>query len=85
VLHVDDDPSLQEITKLMLLDLDNNFEFDYACCVDDALKKISTKHYDVVVSDYEMLQKDGLQFLTEFRKSNNKIPFILLLGKAEKK
>ena len=82
VLHVDDDPSLQEITKLMLLDLDNSFEFDSACCVDDALKKLSTGHYDVVVSDYEMPQKDGLQFLTELRKSNNEIPFILFTGKG---
>jgi hypothetical protein len=31
VLHVDDDPSLQEITKLMLLDLDSGFEIDNAC------------------------------------------------------
>ena len=41
----------------MLLDLDNSFEFDSACCVDDALKKLSTGHYDVVVSDYEMPKK----------------------------
>jgi PAS domain S-box-containing protein len=82
VLHVDDDLSLQEITKLMLLDLDSSFEIDCACCVDEALKKLSTGHYDVVVSDYEMPQKNGLQFLTELREQNNKIPFILFTGKG---
>ena len=42
VLHVDDDPSLIEITKLMLLDLDSSFQIDCACCVDEAFKKQAT-------------------------------------------
>jgi PAS domain S-box-containing protein len=82
VLHVDDDPSLQEITKLMLLDLDSSFEIDKACCVDEAFKKLSTEQYDVVVSDYEMPQKTGLQFLAELREQNNQIPLILFTGKG---
>jgi PAS domain S-box-containing protein len=82
VLHVDDDPSLQEITKLMLLDLDSSFEIDCACCVDEAFKKLETGHYDVVVSDYEMPQKDGLQFLKELREGKNNIPFTLFTGKG---
>ena len=82
VLHVDDDPSLLEITKLILLDLDSRFEIDCACCVDEALKKLSTGHYDVVVSDYEMPQKDGIQFLKELREQKNEIPFILFTGKG---
>jgi PAS domain S-box-containing protein len=82
VLHVDDDPSLQEITKLMLQDLDSGFEIDCACCVDEGLSKLAAGHYDVVVSDYEMPQKDGLQFLKELRENNNKISFILFTGKG---
>jgi CheY-like chemotaxis protein len=50
VLHVDDDPSLQEITKLMLLDLNSSFEIDHACCVDEGLSKLAVGNYDVVVS-----------------------------------
>jgi PAS domain S-box-containing protein len=82
VLHVDDEPSIQEITKLMLLDLNGGFVIDWACCVDEALKKISTGHYDVVVSDYEMPQKDGLELLKELRDAKNKVPFILFTGKG---
>jgi PAS domain S-box-containing protein len=82
VLHVDDDPSLLEITKLMLLDLDSSFEIDGACCVDEAFGKLAVGHYDVVVSDFEMPQKNGLQFLKELREKNNKIPFILFTGKG---
>ncbi len=66
----------------MLLDLNSGFEIDWACCVDEAFKKLSAKKYDVVVSDYEMPQKDGFQFLSELRKHNNSIPFILFTGKG---
>jgi DNA-binding NtrC family response regulator len=82
VLHVDDDPSILEISKLMLMDMESNLDIDNACCVDEAFKKLETEHYDLVISDYEMPQKDGLQFLTELRKAKNKIPFVLFTGKG---
>ena len=81
VLHVDDDPSTLEISKKILMDM-GTFEIDNACRVDEALKKLSTGQFDVVISDYEMPQKDGLQFLKELREKNNKIPFILFTGKG---
>jgi PAS domain S-box-containing protein len=79
---VDDDSSILEITKLMLLDLNGGFVIDWACCVDEAFKKLSAAQYDVVVSDYEMPKKDGLQLLKELREQNNEIPFILFTGKG---
>jgi PAS domain S-box-containing protein len=82
VLHVDDDRSFLEISKLILLDLNGNFEIDFALSVDEALQKIGSTNYDAIVSDYEMPQKNGLQFLTELRKRNNKTPFILFTGKG---
>jgi PAS domain S-box-containing protein len=82
VLHVDDDSSLREIFKLILQDLDSSFEIDQACCVDEAFKQLFTSQYDIIISDYEMPQKDGLQFLTELRERKNNIPFILFTGKG---
>lgn len=82
ILHVDDDSSLREIFKLILLDLDSSFEIDQACCVDEGLSKLAAGTYDVVVSDYEMPLKDDLQFLTELREQKNDIPFILFTGKG---
>ncbi len=82
VLHVDDDAPLREILKLILLDLDGGFEIDQASCVEEALNKLAVGSYDVVVSDYEMPQKNGLQFLTELRQQKNDIPFILFTGKG---
>ena len=81
VLHVDDDPCVLEISKQILMDM-GNFEIEFAFCVDEAFKKLSTEHYDIVVSDFEMPQKDGLDFLKELREQNNQIPFILFTGKG---
>jgi PAS domain S-box-containing protein len=81
VLHVDDDPTILEISKQILIDM-GNFEIDHACCVNEAFKKLSTEQYDVVISDYEMPKKDGLQFLKELRDGKNDIPFILFTGKG---
>ncbi|HKM60388.1 MAG TPA: PAS domain S-box protein, partial [Candidatus Bathyarchaeia archaeon] len=81
VLHVDDDTSILEVSKQILIDM-GNFEIDHACCVDEAFKKLAIGHFDVVISDYEMPQKDGLQFLKELREKNDEIPFILFTGKG---
>jgi len=79
---VDDDSTILEISKLMLMDLESNIDVDNACCVDEAFKKLTTCNYDIVVSDYEMPQKDGLEFLKELREQKNRIPFILFTGKG---
>jgi PAS domain S-box-containing protein len=82
VLYVDDDSCSQEITKQIMNDIDSSFEFDNACCVKEAFKKLATENFDVIVSDYEMPQKNGLQFLKELREQNIQIPFILFTGKS---
>ena len=81
VLHIDDDPAILEVSKQILMDM-GNFEVDTACCVCEGLKKLSAENYDVIISDYEMPQKDGLQFLKELREQNNEISFILFTGKG---
>jgi PAS domain S-box-containing protein len=70
-----------EVSKQILL-VESEFEIDNAASVDEAFKKIKREHYDVVVSDYELPQKDGLDFLKELRDQNNQIPFILFTGKG---
>ena len=81
VLHVDDDLSLLEISRQILMDM-GTFKIDHAYSVDDAFSKLANESYDVVVSDYEMPIKNGLQFLKELREQKNDIPFILFSGKG---
>lgn len=81
VLHVDDELCLLEVSK-QILTMENSFEVDNAPSVDEALKKMGEQQYDAIVSDYEMPQKNGLEFLKELRSKNNQIPFILFTGKG---
>ena len=46
------------------------------------LTKLAAKTYDLVVSDYEMPHKNGLDFLQELRQNKNLTPFILFTGKG---
>jgi len=52
---------------------------DSAACALDSLK---VREYDVIVSDYQMPGKDGIQLLKEIRSTGNMIPFILFTGKG---
>jgi PAS domain S-box-containing protein len=81
ILHVDDDPCFLEVTK-QLLTIENNFEIDIVTSVNEAHKKMKNQTYDAIVSDYEMPQKNGLEFLKELREQENEIPFILFTGKG---
>ena len=81
VLHVDDDACFLELSKKILMDM-GNFEVDDACGVDEAFKKLATCKFDIIVSDYEMPEKNGLQFLKELRSQKIEIPFILFTGKG---
>ena len=81
ILHVDDDSCFLEVSK-SILELEGNFEVDGALSVDEAVKKLEEQSYDAVISDYELPQKNGLNFLAELRGKRNSIPFILFTGKG---
>ena len=81
ILHVDDDPCILQVSK-DILEMEGNFEVDTALSVDEAVKKMEEQSYDAVISDYEMPQKNGLQFLKELREKHNKIPFVIFTGKG---
>jgi PAS domain S-box-containing protein len=81
ILVVDDDLSLLEVSKQILL-LENGFVVETATSVTEALKKIEKHPYDAIVSDYEMPQKNGLEFLKELRQLKNETPFIMFTGRG---
>jgi PAS domain S-box-containing protein len=82
VLHVDDEVDLLKSTK-QILELHGPFQVETASSVKDAMQKIEKKAFDVVVSDYVMPERTGLDFLKELRERGNNIPFILFTGKGK--
>jgi len=81
VLHVDDDAGYLKTAK-KILEMHGSFQVETASSVEEAMEKMEEKTFDVIVSDYIMPGKDGLEFLKELRDSRNNIPFIIFTGKG---
>lgn len=81
VLHVDDEAGLLQVAK-PILEMHGSFHVETASSVEEAMEKMEEKTFDVIVSDYIMPGKDGLEFLQELRESGNNIPFIIFTGKG---
>jgi PAS domain S-box-containing protein len=80
VLIVDDEPHLLDIAQRFLEK--NDFCTECASSADEALQKIRQYPYDVIVSDYNMPGKDGIEFLIEVRATLPCMPFILFTGRG---
>src|SRR3990170_1448045 len=82
VLHVDDDAEFLAVAK-QCLEEDGRFQVDAAISAEEALEKLRSSVYDVVIADYLMPGKNGLEFLREVKRGGNGIPFILFTSKGK--
>ena len=64
VLHVDDEPGLLKTTK-QILEAIGSFQVETVLSVNEAIKKLEDEEFDVIISDYQMPGKNGLEFLRE--------------------
>ncbi|WP_321507520.1 PAS domain S-box protein [uncultured Methanoregula sp.] len=81
VLYVDDEPSLLEIGKIYL-ERSGQFHVDIMTSASEALALLNLKNYDAIISDYQMQEMNGIDFLKRVRTSGKTIPFILFTGKG---
>ena len=83
ILVVDDEEGILEATK-DYLDLTGTFRIDTATSAMEGLKLIGRKQYDVIVSDYQMNEMNGIEFLKTLRAKGDRVPFILFTGRNHK-
>ncbi|MCK9579227.1 MAG: response regulator [Methanoregula sp.] len=81
VLYVDDEECLLEICQAFLKRV-GDIDVDTAASVDEGLQLMALKEYDAIISDYEMPEKNGIDFLKEIRSQGNRIPFIVFTGRG---
>ncbi|PWR74660.1 response regulator [Methanospirillum stamsii] len=81
VLHVDDEPIVLEITKEFL---EKSGEISIISCtgVKEAYELLTIHQVDVIISDYEMTDINGVEFLKTIREHGSDIPFILFTGRG---
>ena len=81
VLHVDDEPALIEITR-RFLEKNGDFEVTTFTSAVEAIEDLKNRSYDVLISDYEMPDLDGIGFLKQLREKGIDTPFIIFSGRG---
>lgn len=79
VLFVDDEPDFLDLAS-DLLSQHTDLAVDFFISPEEALRRIRTGFYDVVVSDYDMEEMNGITLLRTLRGEGNTIPFIMMTG-----
>ncbi|AEM59460.1 bacterio-opsin activator (plasmid) [Haloarcula hispanica N601] len=85
VLLVDDYGEFRRTTAELLEHENDRIEVIEAASVEDALSYFGSESIDCIVSDYEMPEADGIEFVETVRQSNGDLPFILLTGQGSEK
>jgi PAS domain S-box-containing protein len=81
VLYVDDEPDLLTLGKIFL-ERTGNFIVTTVPGAQKALDLITHQDFDAIVSDYQMPEMDGIEFLKHLKSTGNPTPFILFTGKG---
>ena len=82
VLHVDDEQGFAEIVKTFLEQDIENLEYHYAENPREGLAMLDSTPIECIVSDYDMPEQNGIEFLKAVRETHPDLPFILYTGKG---
>jgi len=85
ILHVDDEPLELQLRQLQTFNKYPHICVEQATSVSAAFKVLREQHIDVIVSDYQMPGKNGLEFLKDLSddKILHQIPFVFLTGQGD--
>ena len=82
ILHVDDESSFVELSAEFLAQEDDRFEILTETSPEDGLAVLAAQSVDCVVSDYQMPETNGIEFLKVVRQTHSELPFILFTGEG---
>ncbi|MFB6254164.1 MAG: PAS domain S-box protein, partial [Halobacteriaceae archaeon] len=82
ILHVDDEPGFANMTADFLEREDDRFTVSTATGTSEALGKLAENDFDCIISDYDMPEQNGIEFLKSIRANDSDLPFIIFTGKG---
>ncbi|MFB6185540.1 MAG: PAS domain S-box protein [Halobacteriaceae archaeon] len=82
ILHVDDDPDFVDLAASFLERQDDRFTVETATSVTEARERMDETEFDCIISDYEMPNYTGIDFLQMVREDHPDLPVILFTGKG---
>lgn len=78
ILHLDDDPSHHELTKVQLSQLSDDIVLDYANSYQAALSALKDDVYDCILTDDQLPENAGLELIKTLRTNGSLVPFVVL-------
>lgn len=76
ILYIEDEENIRiNIKKVLLLLCENVFDVS---CVEEAESILKKQRIDIIISDINLPNSDGISFIKELRKTDKTIPVILL-------
>jgi PAS domain S-box-containing protein len=81
VLYIDDESSLLTLTQIYLRE-EAGLDIEISSSPIEGLARLKTSFFDAVISDYDMPEIDGIDFLKQVREYDENIPFIVFTGKG---
>ena len=82
LLHVDDDAEFVEMVSVFLEQEDERFEVETATGPSEAHDRLVEGEFDCIISDHDMPDQTGIEFLEAVRETNPDLPFVLFTGKG---
>ena len=79
VLYVDESPALANLISLYL-HRNGEMTVDTSQSVEDAMQKLTYISYDVIITDYNIMEKDGNELLRNARAQGERVPFVYFVA-----
>lgn len=82
ILHVDDEPDQVDLSRDLIESMTENVVVATETSAGRGLERIEDEPIDCIISDYDMPEMNGLEFLDQVRENDPSLPFILFTGKG---
>jgi PAS domain S-box-containing protein len=82
ILYIDDNSDFAELAADMLEREDNQFDVETETTASRGIERLKGTDYDCIISDYDMPNRNGIDFLNTVREDYPDLPFILFTGKG---
>jgi CheY-like chemotaxis protein len=80
ILVVDDECSIRELIAEALGDA--GYAVETAASAMEAMEKLHNRHHDLLLTDYNMPRKTGLDLISQIRSEDIDIPVVLMTGRT---
>lgn len=78
ILLVEDDGGIAHVIKIGLTTLGFPYTLDHAVTAEEAYERWSQASYDLVLSDYNLRGRNGLDLIEQIKQSGSNVPTVLV-------